>query len=51
MLFNYTKTDNPYMKQMGMEMDINMVNEVILKALITYLIDSNSSLEINKLFI
>lgn len=25
MLFNYMKSDNPYMKQMGMDLDINMV--------------------------
>jgi len=26
MLFNYTKTDNPYMKHLQMDYDINMVN-------------------------
>jgi len=31
MLFNYTKTDNPYMKQMGMDLDINMVNLLFYK--------------------
>ena len=31
MLFNYMKSDNPYMKQMGMDLDINMVILLLLQ--------------------
>jgi len=39
MLLNYMKSDNPYMKQMGMDLDINMVIFLFLfySSLILYL--------------